>query len=363
VRICLNMIVKDEAPVIERCLRSVRPFIHSWAVVDTGSRDGTQQMIRSALADLPGELEEHAWADFATNRNQALQLAKGHGDYALFVDADDVLEVADPTAMSVLDAHLYAVESRIRGVSGWNPFLARLDVDWLWKGVLHEVLTTSQEVVRRKIHGVLLHKPGGGARSRIGAREKYARDAEVLRVALEKEPGNSRYMFYLGHSLRESGQWPAAIDAYRRRSEMGGSAEEVYVAKLMVATLMEHTGVQYADVVVGYLDAYDFRPQRAEAPAQLAHYLLGRKRYTLARDVARVACSIQRPPDQLFVNNNAYGWRPWDDLAVALFELRDFSGCASAYRRVLADPHLPVGERERVERNLAQAEALQAGRA
>lgn len=124
------MIVKNEAPVIERCLRSVRPFIHSWAIVDTGSGDGTQQLIRSALVDLPGELEEHPWVDFATSRNQALQLARRYGDYALFVDADDTLEVADPAALSVLDAHLYAVESRVRGVSGWNPFLARLDVDW-----------------------------------------------------------------------------------------------------------------------------------------------------------------------------------------------------------------------------------------
>ena len=69
----------------------------------------------------------HPWVDFATNRNQALQLARRHGDYALFVDADDTLEVADPAALSVLDADLYAIESNVRGVSGWNPFLARAE--------------------------------------------------------------------------------------------------------------------------------------------------------------------------------------------------------------------------------------------
>lgn len=356
-RICLNMIVKNEAQVIERCLQSVRPFIHGWAVVDTGSEDGTQELIRNALADLPGELEERPWVDFATNRNQALQLARSYGDYALFVDADDVLEVADPAAFANLDAHLYAIESNVRGVSGWNPFLARLDLDWRWKGVLHEVLMTSQQAVRRKLSGVRLLKPGGGARSRVGAQEKYARDAEVLRAALESEPENARYMLYLGHSLRESGQWMAAIDAYQRRSQMGGSVEEVYVSRLLVATLKEHVAAPYAEVVCAYLDAYDFRPRRAEAPAQLAHYLLGQKRYTLARDYARIACSTPLPEDRLFVNQNAYGWRPWDDLASALFELRDFQGSVSTYRRLLADPHLPPGERQRVERNALQAEA------
>ena len=46
-RICLNMIVKNEAPVIERCLASVRPWIDHWVVVDTGSTVGTEERIRN----------------------------------------------------------------------------------------------------------------------------------------------------------------------------------------------------------------------------------------------------------------------------------------------------------------------------
>jgi glycosyltransferase involved in cell wall biosynthesis len=69
--ICLNMIVKNEAPVIGRCLASVRPLIDQWVIVDTGSTDGTQALIREALADLPGVLIERPWVDFAHNRNEA----------------------------------------------------------------------------------------------------------------------------------------------------------------------------------------------------------------------------------------------------------------------------------------------------
>ena len=47
--ICLNMIVRNEAPVIRRCLDSVMPIIDSWVIVDTGSTDGTQTSSRASV--------------------------------------------------------------------------------------------------------------------------------------------------------------------------------------------------------------------------------------------------------------------------------------------------------------------------
>ncbi len=86
------MIVKNEnGPHLLRCLRSVRPFISSWVVVDTGSTDGTQEAIRSYMSDIPGQLVEREWVDdFAHSRNQALELAcDTQADFAMVLDADD----------------------------------------------------------------------------------------------------------------------------------------------------------------------------------------------------------------------------------------------------------------------------------
>jgi glycosyltransferase involved in cell wall biosynthesis len=93
VTVCLNMIVKNEAPVIRRCLDSVRPIIDHWVIVDTGSTDGTQDIIREHLKDVPGELHERPWKDFAHNRSEALALARPLGGYSLIIDADDTLEI------------------------------------------------------------------------------------------------------------------------------------------------------------------------------------------------------------------------------------------------------------------------------
>jgi glycosyltransferase involved in cell wall biosynthesis len=50
--VCLNMIVRNEAHIVREVLDSVAPFIASWVIVDTGSDDGTQNVISAHMADL-----------------------------------------------------------------------------------------------------------------------------------------------------------------------------------------------------------------------------------------------------------------------------------------------------------------------
>jgi hypothetical protein len=59
--ICLAMIVRDEAQVIERCLSSVIGLIDYWVICDTGSIDGTPDLIANILAGVPGELHHRPW--------------------------------------------------------------------------------------------------------------------------------------------------------------------------------------------------------------------------------------------------------------------------------------------------------------
>jgi glycosyltransferase involved in cell wall biosynthesis len=83
----LCMIVKNESPVIIRCLENVRPLVDYMLVVDTGSTDGTQGIVREFLSKekVPGEVIEEPWRDFAYNRTFALAKLreKPDIDYAL----------------------------------------------------------------------------------------------------------------------------------------------------------------------------------------------------------------------------------------------------------------------------------------
>src|SRR3954469_3762561 len=107
--VCLNMIVKNESKVIARCLKAARPLVDHWVIVDTGSTDGTQDLVRALLKDVPGELHERPWQDFAHNRAEALELARGKADYLLVVDADDSLAPAPGFKMPRLELDCYAL--------------------------------------------------------------------------------------------------------------------------------------------------------------------------------------------------------------------------------------------------------------
>ena len=351
-KICLSMIVKNESAVIERCLRSVKPFVHAWAISDTGSTDGTQDIIRKFMADLPGELIERPWVDFATNRNQALELAAKYGDYALIIDADEILEADAGFVWKPLDAPGYLLEL-VYGITHYRRVaLPRLDLDWRWQGVLHESLVSRHLAQQQFLPDLRIHVFSDGARSQQSLEEKFSRDAEVLRQALISEPDNARYMFYLAQSLRDAGQLQESLAAYEKRVALQGWEEEVYFSMFQIAVLRERTGAAYAEIVAAYLDAYDFRPSRAEAPCELARFCRLSKRFAAARAFGRIAAALPVPGDLLFTDHTVYGWRARDEVAIAEYWCGNYAESARLCRELLADPRLPDGERARVQANL-----------
>jgi glycosyltransferase involved in cell wall biosynthesis len=87
VRVCLTMIVRNEQENLPACLESVRSLFDEIVVVDTGSVDRTREIAR----EFGAKVFEFAWIDdFAAARNEAL--ARATGDYAFWLDADDVVD-------------------------------------------------------------------------------------------------------------------------------------------------------------------------------------------------------------------------------------------------------------------------------
>jgi glycosyltransferase involved in cell wall biosynthesis len=347
--ICLNMIIKNEAPVLARCLDSVLPFIDSWLVVDTGSGDGTQDQVRRALNAKPGVLYDRPWRDFASNRTEALSLARERADYLLFIDADERLEIPPNFQRSHLDADAYYLTCDYSGISYQRAALVATRLPWRWEGVVHETLACDQEYHIVPLDGPRIVVAHDGARSRDP--NTYAADAALLEAALRSDPANTRNAFYLAQSLRDSGQLVKSRDAYLRRAGMGGWEEEVWYSLFQSALLNERLGARANEVPYGYLAAYEYRPTRAEPLVELARYHRQRGQHALALLYARSGAALARPSDLLFLDESVYSWRALDELSVAAYYVGAHEDGRLALERLLSEERVPTSERERLLKN------------
>jgi len=347
------MIVRDEAHVVERCLDSVRPLITRWCIVDTGSTDDTPALIQQKLSGLPGKLYHRAWVDFGHNRSEALHLARGQGDWLLLIDADEELVIDDGFVLpGRRDIQAWQIRQRPGGGNEFYlPRLLRADHPWHFEGVLHEYLASEAPFEQAVIEGLSQVGHFDSARNRRPAREKYLDDARTLAAALEQQPDNARYQFYLAQSLRDAGEHDKALSAYRRRAAMGGWEEEVYCALFETARALEHTGAAHEAIVGAYLAAWNERPQRAEPLVELARIHRQRGQHAAAHLFAARAASLPRPDDILFVDAGTYQWRARDELALASYWLGDASTARNITRELLESPDLPDSERPRILKN------------
>lgn len=353
--ICLNMIVKNERPVIERCLASVKPWIDSWVIVDTGSTDGTQEAIRTFLKDIPGELYERPWKNFGHNRDEALQLAKGKADYILFIDADEVLiGTFDKEALST-DIYLAAVcVQKDPYVALQRAFLLKDPLDWHWKGVIHEKIECSKPEVSwqslPQLEVSALAKDG----NRSQDPKKFLKDAQVLEQALLDEPDNSDYLYYLAQSYYSGGEFEKALSIYEKRSQIEeGWDQYTFWSKYQVAFLQQLLGKNPDVFLRKYSEAYQFRPTRAEPLARMANYYFEQKNYLLGYLIAQFGSKIPCPTDFIYVEHWVYSYGMLAIMANCALEMGWITEAHQLYQQIATKEGVPLPIREQAKNSVA----------
>jgi Glycosyl transferase family 2 len=356
--ICLCMIVKDEVASLGRCLGSCRELIDHWVICDTGSTDGTQDLIRRELEGIPGELYEHEWIDFGHNRTELMKLARGRGEYLLLLDADWTVQVT-PGALEGLVADSYLIR-HAGDVEFHNKRLVNGRLEWRYTGATHEYISSDAEHTCERLEGVAIHVWSVGG-SRTG---RWQRDAELLEGELERDPTNARAMFYLAQTCRDLGtengdqaKLELALEYYRRRADMGGWAEEAYCARHQVGVLSARLG-DWPAAVDAFLTAWEQRPARLEAVHDLATGLRERDLHRAAHRFTSLAANLRplpAPEDVLFVAPWIYEWGMLFEYSITAYWCGEWSASILACKRLLAIDSLPEAHRRQTRTNLQHA--------
>lgn len=363
VSLCLVMIVKDEDDKIRACLNAVAPYISYWVIVDTGSKDNTLEEIRSTMDELgiPGELHERPWVNFEVNRTESLEYSKGKCDYRWIMDADDLfipdnINVNPFAVIKNKELDSYHLSYKLSSLQYYRAQIVRSDQDWVYKGVLHEYLHLDKPDIKQgQIPGCYVKADISPLKRAATVQEKYAKDAVILEEALAKEPDNTRYMFYLAQSYRDSDQPEKSIAAYQMRIDAGGWPEEIYYSMYMISRLKERLQRPIEEILDAYSRAWEYRPQRLEGLFHCMRILRGQSRWTLMMAYGEKAFQYGGTNDILFVEPDIWKWRLMDEYSLAVY----FSGRPDIAHEKMTPiienqelmSSLPEGERQRMLKN------------
>lgn len=342
--IALVMIVKDEAHIIQKTLQNILDHIQldSWYISDTGSTDGTQDLIKNFFLskNIPGELFHNDWVNFGVNRSLSISNAFNKSDFILLFDADDyfVGNVKDCIPKK-LDKDAYSLTlSTCPGFYYKRPIIvSNRNIKFFYEGVLHEFLTSKSNFTVEHIKGDY-HIHGGTIGNDAA---KYARDAIVFENALanlskEDEHMRNRYTYYLGQSYRDSEQGDKAIEAFLKRTTLGGWNQEIYMSFYEVAK--QYITKNYCQDSLFYaLCAHDTFPTRLEAIRLAVGILRSQKKYTMAYILLKSINPALLDADTtnyLFCHKYVYDWEITYEMTLLYFYNNDFD-IVNQFQRLL----------------------------
>lgn len=355
------MIVRDEAHVIVRCLDSLKPLVDFVLIEDTGSTDGTQDIVRAWLHEngVSGLVIEEPWQNFAFNRSHALaQLRKQYDiDYALMIDADDSLVVSEDFDIlhfkKTMDKMVYSIQVKGQGLIYSRNQICSNRHDFHYRGVLHEFLEAKEAAVTHgHLSGVEVISRREGSRSRDPL--KYAKDADVLEKALQVETDaflRSRYTFYLARSYQDAGNLERALHYYRQRSLQGHWAEEVFESLLEAGHVSRALGWPIDTVLKFYDDATVASPSRAEALHAASKMLREADRFQEAYDYAKRAFGLPKPDSGLFLQEWVYDYAVADELSVSAYWTERYAECLEICLSLQSNPKVPESMLPRIKAN------------
>ncbi len=360
------LMVKNEAAVI---IKTLHPFVEggvkNFLIFDTGSTDGTQNITRDYFKK---EGLKHAYVleepfiDFATSRNHALMSAEDlfpEATFMLMLDAEWYTQgVEDLMRFCALEKNnsdpCYSTRIEMYYVDGTQassfavPRLIRTSAHIRFTGAIHEYIA---QVAHKAVPVTSYFKYQPCASGNEKTAQRCHRDKEILLKELEKDPENSRTLFFLGQTYATLGDWKNAYIYYKKRVNAKTlHYEETFTTHLRLGDIAQNLFLcenkSVRPTAVGhYLEAYALCPGRAEPLIRIARYYLSLNQMFLAFLFAMQAVKIPQPNcDAFCLEKEKYTYARYDALGIAAWYTQEYELGEWAVRKaleVLPDaPHL-----------------------
>jgi glycosyltransferase involved in cell wall biosynthesis len=165
-KLCLNMMVKNEAQIIVNTLKNLTDAIHFdyWVISDTGSTDNTKQLILEFFKekDLKGEIIDDVWKNYSYNRTKSMAHAFNKSDYLIVFHPDDIIEEIFELP-SPITKDVYYLKLRTSHFSFERCLLLNNRLKWVFKGELlkfceNRILNYSSRSLQNRVESIIALK-------------------------------------------------------------------------------------------------------------------------------------------------------------------------------------------------------------
>lgn len=367
----LSIIVKNEANVIERMLNTVYPILDYYCVVDTGSTDGTQDIIRKFFEEkgIPGEVIQHEWKNFQDARNTALKAVKDKVDFGFWIDADEQLTYDPRFNLQALKMGLAKIDGGNIRVTYGDQNYYRMQFfstkrDWYWYGPVHEVLVCDTPATSAEIAGLgVLVTPDGNSWTSETIQSKYEGHAKILEDYVANDPKKDpRWLFYLAQSYRDAGtdeNLEKALYWYQERAKnLNGFWEEVYYSLLMASTIKAQLKYPPHEIIEDYLKTGKTNIFRCEHLIPVIMHYQNMKEFDIAymysSHAMKYAGTIPFPKATLFIDKHTYLWKIYDLHCLSCYYSGRKEEGNQTFKKLLKAKdkgYIPAQELPRIEQN------------
>tara|TARA_Y100000389_G_scaffold204751_1_gene259377 strand:- start:718 stop:2460 length:1743 start_codon:yes stop_codon:yes gene_type:complete len=252
------LMVKNEADVVLKALKSVASHVDKIFVYDTGSTDNTVEICQNFAPHV--EVKKGVWVNFAVSRNEALDWVESEvptNSWIVLLDAADEFRAPPgynisrivPTVKKLKNQgkieglfvrQIWVNTVGNRQIESNELKVIRSGVGWRWKHPVHEMLWKEDSMCEMSSFQIV--------QDRSTESEKSTRrtpwDFAVLKAEHASKPDCSRTMFYLAQTLSALNRKKDAIDMYIKRYQATRCDDpwEKYTAIMRIAEL--HTEMQ-----------------------------------------------------------------------------------------------------------------------
>jgi len=363
-KLALNFICKNESHVIERMLNSNKNVLDLIVCNDTGSTDGTQDIIKKWGQDngIPTYVFERAFDNFENSRNYAMEKLRDvvselgwnpdevHG---YWIDCDEQLVIHNGFDKKQFKNDLYMINTYINSMKYTRNTFFKVSKPFRWYGPVHEfIICETNNITSGLAEGlhVDVKMDGGSWKSNIS--DKYKKHAAILEDYIDNKDRNARWVFYTAQSYHDSASIPdnkaeneerlrRSLKYYKERiSRNDGYEEERFYSQFRVGTIMKVLEEPWYKVHQEFLKAYSMDPLRAEPIKAIIDYYLNAGEWHMAYLYSKFGKvnfhgKNPYPTRLLFVDESLYTWRFLEVHAAACFYTNRKDEAAATFKELV----------------------------